>query len=275
LIFGSLLNKNGSQFDAQTSDIDIVVVLRSPAGDTAMGRYAAWRKLELRVPELELALFRALKRLSVSKPIASIFASTEWEIERCIHKDRIPTLLSAKQFKPVEDVTGDFIPLAKGVDHDFLSRNNAVVDVLAFSQGIRNKHLLHNAHGTVHFDPVRDVPITGDDPLPKAIMRQAARLGGIEAPIEQRSVAGADTDVAEGLEFISNLLYRRRGESAEIGELREWLAVARQARGTPSPFTRDHCLLLVELLADAARGLVVDSVSQSIANDLSRFETNR
>jgi len=188
---------------------------------------------------LEVQLMRILSRAG-TEPSASVVAVTDAELAFDIHKDGHRQFFTANTFRDLNtDTETTGIPGAGGATTD-----RFVASGLAFTQKIRNEHFAVSANGTP-----RLYAYEGPDPLPKRIMRaaaMAARAAGLtDGP-------GAEHDVQEGLDLLSNRLYNIRDSAPEYSQLQDLVSVRRGARGKYRLVEPTHQLLLAELIFDIA-----------------------
>jgi predicted nucleotidyltransferase len=236
-LFGSLIHKHGAQF-MESSDIDLVVVI--PTFADAIERHRWLESFFEMKEELELALFRLLKR-SGNEPSASIVAVTELEMAADVHKDGHREFFSANTFRDLssgKDAVGLPGVAVRTVDR-------FVASGLAFAQKMRNEFFAVSANRTP-----RLVDYDGDDPLPKRVMRAAA----MAAKATGKAIGpGAEHDVQEGLDLLTNVLYARRDDNPGYFNLQDLLSVRRRARGVHRAVEPTHHLLLSEIIYDLVR----------------------
>jgi predicted nucleotidyltransferase len=239
-LFGSLVYRNGEQF-GDSSDIDLVVLM--PSLDTALARHRWLESFSEHKGRLETTLLRTLTRLG-DEPIASLVAITEAEVAFDIHKDGHREFFTKNVFRDLatnEDITG--LPGAgKQVPTRFLAA------ALAFTQKVRNEHFAISANGTPTL-----MAHGGSDPLPKRIMRAAAMSARATNTL---LAAGAEYDVQEGLDLLTQYLYQVRDTSPQYNRLQNLLSVRRNARGASGPIEPSDQLLLGELIYDLTLGAI-------------------
>lgn len=233
-LFGSLIHKDGAQF-IDSSDIDLVVVI--PTIADAIERHRWLESFFEMKEELELALFRLLKR-SGNEPSVSIVAVTELEIASDVHKDGHREFFSANTFRDLS--TGKDEVGMPGVGTHTVDR--FVASGLAFAQKIRNEFFAVSANRTL-----RLADYDGDDPLPKPIMRAAAMAAKATG---KATGPGAEHDVQEGLDLLTNVLYDRRDDNPGYLNLQDLVSVRRRARGARKAIEPTHQLLLGEMIFD-------------------------
>ncbi|MBY6069611.1 hypothetical protein KUW17_22940 [Leisingera aquaemixtae] len=239
-LFGSAIYESGDQFDAQQSDLDLVVFLKKSYDAT--GRADLLTALRKKKAELELRMVPALRRTNCQEPGVSIVPITEVELLANIHKS------GARRFFDRN------IYLNLITDKETIGLTNANTcsisdegrQAIEFVQKTRNNFLAVSANGTGGI-----VPFTGGDPLPKALARSAAQLVPDVA-------AGAWYDTRFGLEFIFEELSKRRSDSTKLARLYRSLSIRRGGRGRSQPLSDYDQLLLAEILFDCASTLPLE-----------------
>lgn len=239
-LFGSLIHKDGAQF-IESSDIDLVVVV--PTISDAIERHRWLESFFEMKEELELALFRLLKR-SGNEPSVSIVAVTELEMASDVHKDGHREFFSANTFRDLS--TGKDAVGVPGVATRTVDR--FVASGLAFAQKMRNEFFAVSANRTL-----RLADYDGGDPLPKRIMRAAAMAAKATG---KATGPGAEHDVQEGLDLLTNVLYDRRNDSPGYFNLQDLLSVRRRARGAHKAVEPTQQLLLGEIIFDLVSAVV-------------------
>lgn len=250
-IFGSLIYKNGDQFN-DSSDLDLVVLM--PDMDDAVSRHRWLEAFANHKDILERDLLRPLKRLA-DEPTVSVVAITTQELAYDVHKDGHREFFSANTFRNL--VTGEE---TKG--HPSAATKNAdrfLAAALGFTQKIRNRHFSVSANGTTHLKAYH-----GSDPLPKQMMRAAAMAGRAAGTTTE---PGAEHDLKEGLDVVSSHLYRVRGSHRAYSRIQDLLSVRRGARGAGGAFEPSDQLLLAEVIYDIALKLDASSSDGAPTDD--------
>lgn len=251
-VFGSLIHRDGAQFETALSDIDFVVVI--PFAQAP--QRAAWLTgFRAHKAQLELSLIPLLGRTDASHPIVSIVAVTDVEIAADIHKSGVTTFFRENTFTDLlsNHAAG---PLLAGAP---IEMSDTTRQVFQFVQGVRNKFLAISAARKMVLAPWDDVI----DPVPKDLMRMAA--------IATERSRERKFDVQEGLDSITNHLYLQRDAHPDYLRLHEWLSVRRRARGKPTALSPEDHLLLVEALYD----MVDPGVERNQLSAGSRRSTSR
>ena len=241
-LFGSLVYKDGLQFDAAISDIDLVVCI--PGDLTTAHLRAEWlESLAAQKHLLELDLLQLLKRSNADSPICSVVAATTTEIYADIHKDGAAQFFSNNVFRNLllDESPDGPLPGAGS----FVIDNHLACSALRFAQKYRNLFLATSANRTK-----RLAAWTGSDPVPKDVMRHAAMAAAARS---SQPTPGAEFDVKIGLDFLSEHLYERRDEFKSYYRLHDWVSGRRGGRGCEENV--DHLepemyLLLAEVIFD-------------------------
>ncbi len=246
-IFGSLVHKNGAQFDAQYSDVDIIC--RIVEDDTYLKRCQALQNANASVRDLNLALLKLFNRNDASKPIASVVPATSFELEFGLHKDKASQFFSHNEFHCVR--SGSTTPIGK--EHKQQSaRNEGALDSIREAQRNRNKALSVAPNGSVVLDAY-----DGPDVLPKTFARCAAQ---VRWACEDNPRSEQRFDVNEGLVYTLQLLTARRKEAPQVDDLFHRTVVRMGGRGQPSALSVDDQILLWEILVDDVTGLILSGL---------------
>jgi hypothetical protein len=241
-LFGSLVYKNGLQFDAAISDIDLVVCI--PEDLTTAPLRAEWLEgLAEHKHLLELDLLQLLERSDAGSPICSVVAATTTEIYADIHKDGAAQFFSNNLFRNLllDESSDGPMPGAGSL----VIANHLACSALRFAQKYRNLFLGISANRKRRLDAW-----TGSDPVPKDVMRHAAMVAAARS---SQPLPGAEFDVKIGLDFLSEHLYERRNECKSYYRLHDWVSGRRGGRGCEEDL--DHLesemyLLLAEVIFD-------------------------
>lgn len=242
-LFGSLVHKNGAQFDLQQSDIDTICPFKS--GYTYLDRWKAVRIAEDPTSHLNLQLLRVLKRKDASDPIVSVVPVSTLELEFGIHKDKSPQFFSHNTFLNISNdqtcsIGKEYKPSSPKLE--------GALDAVRETQRFRNKILAISPLGICAINAYE-----GPDVLPKVLLRCAAQVrwaGEKNISPEQRF------DVNEGLIYVLQLLVARRNESSNVDDVLQRVIIRMGGRGEPAPLTPFDQLLLWEILTAESFGLV-------------------
>jgi hypothetical protein len=240
-LFGSLVYKNGQQFEADTSDVDLVVTI--PEELTTAPQRCQWVvSLFTHKSQLELDLLQLLRR-DGRAPICSIVAVTATEVRADIHKDGASQFFTSNLFRSLlmSDVVDGPIP---GAGTETIS-DHQISSTLRFAQKYRNLFLGVSANHTRRLNDWE-----GKDPVPKDIMRHAAMAEGAHSNNKQ---PGRSFDLKIGLDYLSDHIYDHRDRSTAYYALNDWLSARRGARGSEGDATRlkpEQYLLLAEIIYD-------------------------
>lgn len=250
-LFGSLLHKNGAQFN-ESSDIDLVVVM--PDISDASDRYRWLERFLTSKEELEYLLMRRLKR-SAMEPSASVVAVTDLELLANVHKDGHREFFTANSFHDLSSAVQ-----TTGLPYAGTSPcTRFVAGALSFVQKMRNEYFAVSANGKMTLDAY-----DGPDPLPKRIMRAAAMAA---RAIGNSSGPGAEHDVQEGLDLLTSVLYGLRDKNPLYRNLQDILSVRRRARGQYRSVELADQLLLGEIIYDiVARSPIAASAAPQPAS---------
>lgn len=233
-LFGSAIYQDGDQFDAQLSDLDIVVKFHSELEATERAKRI--EALRMHKIMLELRMVPCLHRTNCSDPGVSILPITSLELLTNVHKGRSRHFFTRNIFfNLLTEVETISIPTA-----GTCSLSDEARQALEFAQGVRNHFLAVSANRTGGL-----APFDGPDPLPKALARTAAQL----VPEVE---AGSWYDTRYGLEYLWDELSRRRSETPELRQLHRKVSIRRGGRGHRQPLSDSDQLLLAEVLYDRA-----------------------
>jgi hypothetical protein len=247
-VFGSLIYKSGVQFNPMTSDVDLVIGIPEAATD-APSRAKWILDFLTHKQQLELSLMTLLKRPKANDPICSVVAVTQAELRSDIHKDGAAGFFGTNAFRNLLREGAADGALAAGTNP---ITNNHVRSALQFAQKYRNIFLGVSANGTGKL-----LPWTGDDPVPKDVMRHAARAAAARL---QQGEPGAEFDVKIGLDFLSEHLYTRRDQSRYYYRLHDWVSGRRGGKGSDDSVNHlppEMYLLLAEVIYDLGIEAVV------------------
>lgn len=233
-LFGSAIYQSGEQFDAQQSDLDLVLLFHDTPDATArVERLVQLRSLKA---QLELEMVPTLHRTNCQEPGVSVVPLSIVELQANIHKsgarrffDRNIYLSLATELESVGLPNAGTMSIA-----------DEARQALEYVQNVRNRFLAVGANGTGGI-----APFDGVDPLPKSLARVAAQL----TPDPD---VGAWYDTRFGLEYLCEELSRRRSESEAIGHLYRKISIRRGGRGKKRPLSDKDQLLLAEILHDRA-----------------------
>jgi predicted nucleotidyltransferase len=233
-LFGSAIYQGGDQFDAQNSDLDIVVLFTEtlPASER-VNRLASLRNHK---QNLELSMIPHLHRTNCVEPGVSILPITDFELQANVHKSGSRRFFDRNIFLNLEtEELSVSLPNAGVVTIPDENRQ-----ALEFVQKIHNEFLAVSSNGAgeiFEFD--------GPDPMPKAYARFAAQL-------ISEAAEGEWYDTRLGLENLWGELLKRRSESEQLGSLFKTLSIRRGGRGRRAPLSAIEQVLLSEILSDLA-----------------------
>lgn len=236
-IFGSTVYRGGEQFDFMHSDIDLVCLM-PPELEKAAQRTRWIAKLSEQVVSLELQLTESLKRGNSHESNTSIVLVTQSELLSDVHKTVPKGFFSQNQFLDLHDTQKPPKPFEC---ENAATCNERFRTASSFVQATRNAYL--NVSGNGSRQKMAPWQSDDSDPIHKTYMRAAAQVFTTEHKKH---------DVAEGLEYLSTMLFKHREEDSMIDELHEIVRVRRRARGQVKQVTPLQQLLLAELLFDGA-----------------------
>jgi predicted nucleotidyltransferase len=124
-LFGSTVNDGGVRFDPGSGDLDVIIVLnwdKVPAGE----RVEHLKALRQAKEDLEISLFRKLRREKGSDRIVSLVPVTPFEVDQAVHKDNVKHILT------------------KAIAYDLLEKRE-----ISSLDGGRAARPLSDSHGTV------------------------------------------------------------------------------------------------------------------------------
>ncbi|QIE22134.1 hypothetical protein [Caballeronia sp. SBC2] len=263
-LFGSSIYKGGEQFDPDSSDLDIIILLEKSMG--LMERVEALKVIYKHKGDLELEMVRTLHRSSCTEPGVSIVPITDFELRTNIHKSGARSFLDKNFFYDLI-TRKQSLGLPMSGTLSLPDENRYAIE---YVQQTRNRYLSVCANGTGGLKEY-----LGTDPMPKALLRFAAQL---VTDVE----VGEWYDTRIGLEAMFSRLSDRRREDDAIDKLFSKVSILRKGRGHIRPLTADDQLLLAELLFDVAKQVDTEGVvtweiritGASLVEDLVRITDN-
>ncbi|MFZ2997910.1 hypothetical protein [Sphingobium sp.] len=242
-LFGSAIYQDGDQFDAQLSDLDIVVKFHQDI--EATDRAKRIDQLRGYKMMLELRMVPHLHRTNCEDAGVSVVPITSLELLANIHKSKSRHFFTRNVFLDLlTEEESISIPTA-----GTCSIQDEARQALEYAQDVRNHFLAISANRTGGLSP-----FDGPDPLPKALARTAAQL---VPEIE----AGGWYDTRYGLEYIWDELTRRQSESTELNQLHRKISIRRGGRGHRQPLSDFDQLLLAEILHDRASSFPLEPMA--------------
>lgn len=233
-LFGSAIYQGGEQFDAETSDLDLVIVLPDALSPTK--RANLLKQLKTHKLALELLIIRPLHRSDCVEPGVSIVVITPLELAANVHKSGARRFFDKNFFLDLSNGQQSLGLPGAGVS----SIGDDARQAVEYVQMTRNKFLAVGANGTggiKRYDAA--------EPLPKVLTRSAAQLQADAPP-------GGWYDTRYGLEFFIEELRRIRYDSDELRKLQKKVSVRCGARGKRKALSAFNQLLLSEVLFDHA-----------------------
>lgn len=245
-VFGSLIHRDGAQFDPDTGDVDLVV--RFPTHIRNAEDRKIWlTKLHPLKIEIELKLATLLNR-DQKKAICNFVVPTSFEIWCDVHKGPAVEFFSKNFF---------FDLLSEQINEGFSGAGKRPVteplvqQCLGFVQSARHRYLDVSANRNTSF-----VDFDGGeagDVLPKPLMRHAAIVSSLSSDPDD---AKARYDVQFGLDYITNELYRVRDQSDFLNGIHDRISRRRAARGPHAVISVDDQVYLSEWIFDALMGVL-------------------
>lgn len=242
-LFGSLLYRDGEQFNEVSSDVDLLMLFPGAAvknGDAAT-RLEWLEKSRNEKAALEAKLIAILARADSEVSMVSVVSPTELEIEADVHKDGADGFFSCNRFLDLGD--GQVHIGLPNVGQRRLTER-LLIQCLRFAQKKRNEFVNVTATGAGGLPP-----FDGPDPAPKDLMRHAAMAAALKEGVDD---PGAEYDTQKGLDLLSAELYARRAAGPVYGNLQNTLSVRRGARGERRPLSPSEQMLLAEMVRDVA-----------------------
>ncbi len=233
-VFGSVIHRDGSQFEPQRSDVDLISLFRPK--ESYLERWKSVIRASTAAEDLNLELLRTLGRQDASKPIASIVPVSDIELTFGLHKDGALQFFSHNDFLSITSgVTG---PIGK--EHIVQSAaDEGALNSIREAQRARNKLLSVTPAGA------RQLQRYGQaDPLPKAFVRCAAQTRWALVSYLPQSDR---FDVNEGMLYALQLLVARRREDPAVNHLLERVVVRMGGRGEAVELDANDQLLLWEI----------------------------
>jgi predicted nucleotidyltransferase len=240
-VFGSLVYRDGFQFEVARSDVDLLIELPEQPS-TPLSRLASYERMLPINQALEADLCGLLERSDASSPITSIVPVTAFELRFGIHKGGKPDLFTASKFLPLlGDAARTTFPRDSPLGY---GASAPAIEAIEQAQKYRHQFVAIATNRSRRIRPESDVA----DPIPKDLMRAAAQLRSYDDPRDPETRFDPDL----GLDYMYDLVRARADEAPEYGDLRRWFGVRRGARGDRTPLTAGHEVLLREILATAA-----------------------
>jgi hypothetical protein len=237
-LFGSTVNSGGFQYEADRSDLDIIVLV-DWEGLSPEKRVAALNRLAEHKHQLELKLLPVVGWDDASKPITSLVPLTPFEVAHAVHKDGAGAIVRSSAL--LDLLTGEMRPsLNPDAPSDGLSETHR--SAAQFVQKKRAGHLSRSSNnkgglGQVHVDLA--------DAAPKDLMRQFA-----VASSEPGESSESLTDINRGLSLFESYLTNFAPDATDAILMRDWLRARRGGRGAADAMSTDAYLFGVEAVFD-------------------------
>lgn len=195
--------------------------------------------------QLNLRLLAALNRVDASDPITSIVPVLPRELELGIHKGGAKDFFSHNEFECIN--SGQLGSIGKTIRHRS-SRMESVFEALKGAQGYRNKYLSIAPNGNRSVEA-----FSGPDSLPKELSRAAAQVRWSR---ETKALDDQRFDINEGQIYVLQLVAARRNQHRDFEDLFKLLAIRMGGRGENPSISEEQQLLLWEMVADDALGVI-------------------
>lgn len=239
-LFGSSIYKGGEQFNSAQSDLDIVCLF--PEGADALVRHNIVVTLKAYKLSLEVRMIPELRRDSCTEPGVSIVALTSTELRTNVHKSGVRRFWDRNYFydfsimraRILEEAGTQYIP-------------DEGRHAMEYVQKIRNDYLAVAANHTGGLKP-----FSGVDPMPKALLRNAAQLNS-------DAQDGEWYDTMLGLELLRSRLRELRARGGIFQQVADCVAVRSGARGHRRAISAEEQLLLAEILLDEAMKVNIEN----------------
>lgn len=184
-----------------------------------------------------------------SKPIVSVVAVSDHEIEWNVHKGGSSNFFSSSQFLELGIPDSICVRLIDDDEGIFHARHKVYIKCIEACQNARNRYLSVSSNGKSV-----DLSWDGDDFIPKEISRYAAQLKyELRRPDDNTRY-----DLNSGNMFVLDMVQKYVSQTPEdlSKGLLDWLAVRMRGRGKERPLNPPEHMLLFEILGSrAAEGL--------------------
>lgn len=235
-LFGSAVNDDGLRFDADTSDLDVIVEVPWDSLGVS-GRVAALHHLRNAKIDLEQTLLKILQRGSADDQIVSLVPVTSWERAHAVHKDGNSAILT--DTPAIDLLSGGRLAGLADASHTVLAPPHRGLAQLV--QKTRAGFLAIGANGRVRFAIAAHA-----DPVPKELIRSFAM-----ATADPGMPAAETTDLARGLRELTLAVAAGASDDRAMHAYGVWLGVRQGARGKVAPVisVQDY-LATIEMIFD-------------------------
>ena len=240
-VFGSLIYLDGCNFNIESSDLDLVIILDDEYLSDIIRRKQCLVDLKIAKKELEKELLLLWERKNAKEQIVSVLPIFTTEILLDIHKSGVPDFYK-NEFENI--ATGKIESIVTSVAHPEL--NLAIpqlgMQILQEVQHIRNIYLTNSATSNPDKLAYNDKDI-----IPKKLSRSFAKLNSLEQELPYK---GDEFNTSLGLDLLKSKLTTKRINS-EYLELYNWIdnrSGGRSNTKNPERLGGEQHLLAYELL---------------------------
>ena len=240
-VFGSLIYLDGVNFNIESSDLDLVIVLDDEYLSDIIKRKQCLIDLKIAKKELEKELLILWERENAKEQIVSVLPIFATEILLDIHKSGVSDFYE-NEFEKIN--TGKIESLATSIAQT--KSNLAIpklgVQILQEVQQIRNSFLINSA--TSNPDKIA---YSDSDIIPKKLSRSFAKLNSLDQELPYK---GDEFNTSLGLDLLKSRLNGKRANS-EYLELYNWIdnrSGGKSNTTNPERLESEQHLLAYELL---------------------------
>ena len=252
-VFGSLIYRNGMLFNPSASDIDMVTIIPSNI-KTAIDRFNWLKELKKEKEKLENILIRHLKKDNLNEELISIVPITMLELKYDIHKSKSRTFFRTNEFFDLDKklkLKGNNLCTFEEMEDEL--QRQAFQEI----QEKRNYFLKNNALGDL-----RSLDYKGRDPLPKELMRTAAKIRELSLSDFD---SGDEFNISFGLDYVKQKLSDNINSHIKYEEIYKYVdsrSGGRSVSDNEVLICENH-ILIYELLFD------------SLTNDTKKKQTDQ
>lgn len=259
--FGSLIYNDGMEFVSGVSDIDIVCVFCANL-DSPLDRIDALKSIKNHKLSFEKELLTVLSWENANKPIVSIVAITEFEMQHGIHKGKNPLFYNLTDFQDLLDLNVSSRPLNFGDHSTFHHNNRGAISSIFAAQSFRNNYLSISSNGACKVQEWN-----GEDIIPKDLAREAAQL----RYYRQNLTDDTQFSVNYGTFYLLDILREYADLDSRYRNLLEWFMIKSSGKGQQRALAIDESLTLWEILYDSAKAAIEEK--RTIGDQATNLET--
>ncbi|WP_372402598.1 hypothetical protein P7L64_06160 [Tistrella bauzanensis] len=235
-LFGSAVNDDGLRFDAESSDLDVIVEVPWDSLGVS-GRVTALHHLRDAKIDLEQTLLKILHRASADDQIVSLVPVTAWERALAVHKDGNSAILT--ETPAIDLLSGSRLARLAEASYTVLAPPHR--DLAQRVQKTRAGFLTIGANGRVRFAIAAHA-----DPVPKELIRSFA-----VATADPGMPAAQTADLARGLRELTLAVAAGASDDRAMHAYGVWLGVRQGARGKVAPvISVPNYLATIEMIFD-------------------------